>query len=251
MIVVEDAETGEQLTVDSSDAEFRHRLREAGEAREAELRELTLRAGVDIYEVSTEDDLVPALVRLVESRKAAAPMSLGSPWILLRLVVVPLLVVAYRSALRGAAGGRRVSRPRGSCRRRPGGVGGGATSRSRSSWRRSRSSFRPGPADREPCLPVREGTVILAFDVSNSMKAKDLEPSRIEAAKAAARAFVERQPQRSRSALSPSVTAPSPCSSRATSRRTCSRRSTGSPSAAGPRSARVSTRRSAPSRASR
>ena len=43
-------------------------------------------------------------------------------------------------------------------------------------------------------LPQREGTVILAFDVSNSMRAKDLEPTRIEAAKAAARAFVEQQP---------------------------------------------------------
>ena len=43
-------------------------------------------------------------------------------------------------------------------------------------------------------LPHREGTVILAFDVSNSMKAKDLEPTRIAAAKAAARAFVANQP---------------------------------------------------------
>jgi uncharacterized protein (DUF58 family) len=69
VIVVEDAETGEQLTVDSSDSEFRHRLREAGELREAELRAATRRAGVDIYEISTEDDLVPALVRVIESRK--------------------------------------------------------------------------------------------------------------------------------------------------------------------------------------
>jgi uncharacterized protein (DUF58 family) len=69
VIVVEDAETGEQLTVDSSDAEFRHRLREAGELREAELRAATIRAGANIYEVSTEDDLVPALVRMIESRK--------------------------------------------------------------------------------------------------------------------------------------------------------------------------------------
>jgi uncharacterized protein (DUF58 family) len=69
VIVVEDAETGEQLTVDSSDGEFRRRLREAGEAREAELRSMTLRAGVDICEVSTADDLVRALVRIVESRK--------------------------------------------------------------------------------------------------------------------------------------------------------------------------------------
>ena len=43
-------------------------------------------------------------------------------------------------------------------------------------------------------LPRVEGTVILAFDVSGSMAAVDLEPSRIEAAKAAAREFVERQP---------------------------------------------------------
>jgi Ca-activated chloride channel family protein len=43
-------------------------------------------------------------------------------------------------------------------------------------------------------LPRIEGTVILAFDVSNSMNADDLEPTRIEAAKVAARAFVENQP---------------------------------------------------------
>jgi uncharacterized protein (DUF58 family) len=69
VIVVEDAETGEQLVVDSSDAEFRHRLREAGEHREAELRAATKRAGVDIHEVSTADSLVQAMVRIVESRK--------------------------------------------------------------------------------------------------------------------------------------------------------------------------------------
>jgi uncharacterized protein (DUF58 family) len=69
VIVVEDAETREQLVVDSSDAEFRRRLREAGEGREAELRGLTLRAGVDIHEVSTADDLVQALVRIIESRQ--------------------------------------------------------------------------------------------------------------------------------------------------------------------------------------
>jgi Ca-activated chloride channel family protein len=43
-------------------------------------------------------------------------------------------------------------------------------------------------------LPQREGTVILAFDVSNSMRAKDLQPTRIDAAKAAASAFAKRQP---------------------------------------------------------
>jgi Ca-activated chloride channel homolog len=43
-------------------------------------------------------------------------------------------------------------------------------------------------------VPRVEGTVILSFDVSGSMAADDLEPTRMEAAKVAARAFVERQP---------------------------------------------------------
>ncbi len=43
-------------------------------------------------------------------------------------------------------------------------------------------------------LPRSEGTVILAFDVSGSMAADDLKPSRMAAAKAAARDFVQRQP---------------------------------------------------------
>jgi Ca-activated chloride channel family protein len=43
-------------------------------------------------------------------------------------------------------------------------------------------------------IPHREGTVILAFDVSNSMKATDIKPTRLDAAKAAAHAFVAKQP---------------------------------------------------------
>ncbi len=44
-------------------------------------------------------------------------------------------------------------------------------------------------------LPRIEGTVILAFDVSRSMAAEDLEPTRMDAAKAAAKVFVENQPE--------------------------------------------------------
>ena len=43
-------------------------------------------------------------------------------------------------------------------------------------------------------LPRVEGTVILAFDVSGSMAADDVKPTRMEAAKAAAREFIQRQP---------------------------------------------------------
>jgi Ca-activated chloride channel family protein len=43
-------------------------------------------------------------------------------------------------------------------------------------------------------LPRQDGTVILAFDVSASMAATDLQPTRIAAAKAAAKDFVAKQP---------------------------------------------------------
>lgn len=43
-------------------------------------------------------------------------------------------------------------------------------------------------------LPKEEGTVILAFDVSGSMAANDITPTRMEAAKAAARDFAQRLP---------------------------------------------------------
>jgi Ca-activated chloride channel family protein len=44
-------------------------------------------------------------------------------------------------------------------------------------------------------VPKLEGTVILTFDVSGSMAADDVQPTRMEAAKAAAREFVNSQPQ--------------------------------------------------------
>jgi Ca-activated chloride channel homolog len=43
-------------------------------------------------------------------------------------------------------------------------------------------------------LPRVEGTVMLVFDVSASMGATDVQPSRLEAAKAAAREFIQSQP---------------------------------------------------------
>ena len=69
LIAVQDAETGEQLMVDSSDPEFRRRLREAGEERAIAVRDATRGAGVDLHVISTDDDLVEAFVRIVESRK--------------------------------------------------------------------------------------------------------------------------------------------------------------------------------------
>jgi len=68
-IVVEDVETGELLSVDTSDAEFRRRFVEAAAAREAGVHELAKQARTPLYDVSTDDDLVAALVRMVASRR--------------------------------------------------------------------------------------------------------------------------------------------------------------------------------------
>jgi Ca-activated chloride channel family protein len=46
----------------------------------------------------------------------------------------------------------------------------------------------------EVTLPTREGTIILAIDVSGSMLADDAKPSRMDAAKSAASAFAQKQP---------------------------------------------------------
>jgi uncharacterized protein (DUF58 family) len=69
MVYVEDSETGEQLYVDTADPTFRRRLTLAVERREARLQESLRRAGVELFSVSTEDDLVHALVRMVSLRK--------------------------------------------------------------------------------------------------------------------------------------------------------------------------------------
>jgi uncharacterized protein (DUF58 family) len=69
VIVMQDAETGSQLFVDTSDGRFRKRFQAAAAAREERLAASVRRAGVDLYDISTEEDLVRAFVRMVELRK--------------------------------------------------------------------------------------------------------------------------------------------------------------------------------------
>jgi uncharacterized protein (DUF58 family) len=69
LIVVEDAETGEQLTVDTSDIRFRSRFQEAARHHEALLQGNLRKAGVDLFTLSTEEDLVSAIVRMAALRK--------------------------------------------------------------------------------------------------------------------------------------------------------------------------------------
>jgi uncharacterized protein (DUF58 family) len=68
-LYVQDAESGEQLLVDSSDPELRRRLREAAEEQDAAIRQGVTRARVRLHLVSTEDDLMRALLRMAEAGK--------------------------------------------------------------------------------------------------------------------------------------------------------------------------------------
>jgi uncharacterized protein (DUF58 family) len=68
-VIMEDAETGEQLYVDTHDPGFRRRFQEAAQRREAALNETFKRAGVDTLSVSTDEDLVRAIVRFTMLRR--------------------------------------------------------------------------------------------------------------------------------------------------------------------------------------
>ena len=79
LIPIRDAETGEQLLVDTHDAGFRQRFARIAAQREAQLRESLARAGVDTLELSTDDDLADAVLRFVDLRKRRSRLGRGTP----------------------------------------------------------------------------------------------------------------------------------------------------------------------------
>ncbi len=68
-VIMEDAETGEQLYVDTHDGKFRQRFEDAARQREASLQQIFKHAGVDLLSISTEEDLVRAIVRFATLRQ--------------------------------------------------------------------------------------------------------------------------------------------------------------------------------------
>jgi uncharacterized protein (DUF58 family) len=68
-LIMEDAETGEQLYVDTHSKSFRQRFREAADRREATLRDAFRRSGVEAVSMSTDEDLVGAIVRMAKLRQ--------------------------------------------------------------------------------------------------------------------------------------------------------------------------------------
>ncbi|WP_457330739.1 DUF58 domain-containing protein [Rhizobacter sp. P5_C2] len=77
LVTLQDAETGEQLLVDTHDPGFRERFARIAETREDELHTAFARAGVDTLELTTDDDLGEALLRFVELRRQRARASHG------------------------------------------------------------------------------------------------------------------------------------------------------------------------------
>ena len=68
-MVLQDAETGEQLYVDTGDRGFRERFEAAAQRREEGIGTAFRRAGVDALPLSTDDDLVRAIVRMAGLRR--------------------------------------------------------------------------------------------------------------------------------------------------------------------------------------
>ena len=68
-MIMEDAETGERLYVDTHDAGFRRRFEEAARRREAEINGAFKRARVEAMSLTTDEDLVRAIVRMATIRR--------------------------------------------------------------------------------------------------------------------------------------------------------------------------------------
>jgi uncharacterized protein (DUF58 family) len=77
LVAFQDAETGEQLLVDTHDVGFRRRFTAAAQREQDRLRTAFTRAGTDCLELSTDDDLLDALVRFAQMRKSR--LGIGMP----------------------------------------------------------------------------------------------------------------------------------------------------------------------------
>ena len=77
VVVMRDSETGEQLFVDTHDRSFRKRFAALAAQRERDLRSAFIQAGVDALELSTDDDLVDAILRFADLRKRRSQLSGG------------------------------------------------------------------------------------------------------------------------------------------------------------------------------
>ena len=77
LVVIQDAETGEQILVDTHDPRFRARFAETAKRRESETRASLRQAQVDTLELCTDDDLADAIFRFADLRKRRSQLAAG------------------------------------------------------------------------------------------------------------------------------------------------------------------------------
>jgi uncharacterized protein (DUF58 family) len=77
LVTMRDAETGEQLLVDTHDTGFRRRFAAAAEARETALLQGLAQAGVDTLELATDDELLDSILRFADLRRQRSRIAAG------------------------------------------------------------------------------------------------------------------------------------------------------------------------------
>ncbi len=195
-----DPETGRTLRVDTGDRKLRSAFDDAAAADRAELSSVFRRLGIRHLRLSTDGPWLPALAqgfaRNPEPRRTTH-MNFLAPQMLLGLLLVPLAIGFYLWAQR--------RRSKYAVRFTNLDLLANLTPR-RPSWRRhlppvlylvAIAALLIGLA--RPTMvfakPREDATVVLAMDVSGSMRATDVSPTRLDAAKASALSFIAQLPE--------------------------------------------------------
>ena len=107
LVLMQDAESGEQLLVDAGDRHFRRRFAQASVEREAALRQSLAAAGVDGLELATAEPIDQALLAFARLRRQRARLAAGGG------------APGHRSPTRAASAGVAPETPRGRQGRQP------------------------------------------------------------------------------------------------------------------------------------
>ncbi len=198
LLYLVDPETGRQLRVDTRSRRLRERFAVAAAAERGELARSLSSVGVRHVVLSTSGDW---LRPLVDVPPAESRVTFTWPLVLIALAADPgprRALHRSRSPARRVAGG--VRQPRSPAERR---------------GPRARDGFATSPPvimlvalvflivgvarpHATVSVPREEATIVLAMDVSRSMKATDVEPTRLDAARIAAKTFLDEVPEKFR-----------------------------------------------------
>ena len=190
-----DPETGRQVRVDTRSRSLRERFAEAAAEERSGVARVLSALGVPHVRALDARRLAAALCRL--PRRGAAPMSFERPLVLIALAALPVVALLWRaldhrrtaqaaSFSTAALIPNLIARSPGGRRLVPLGL-----------FLVALAALIVGAArpHAHVSVPRKEATVVLAIDVSRSMTAEDVRPSRLAAARNAAEAFLSKVPK--------------------------------------------------------